>query len=182
MLSARFVSKVAIVAVRQPIRPLASVAAFLWCAGCVSTPVVEPTISPALSGVWVGEIHWSASFPADDGKTSGSKEIGLINCDGEPEFYWKEDEGYLKSTAKYEYVQNRTTHVLSFVTQPRGDDPPWIETQSWALVEVPPDGLAFSWSRSVNNRLSEVDDPERAFNQVGFGLLRKKSDDCHDTD
>jgi len=161
---------------------LAIIAAFLSCAACVTTPTGETPISPTLSGFWVGEIQWSASFPADGGRTSGSKEIAFVNCDGEPEFYWKEGDDYLKSTAKYDYVRNRTTHVLSFVTQEQGDDPRWIETQSWSLVEVPPDILFFNWSRSVDNRLSEPDDPERAFSQVGFGRLTKTPEGCEDLD
>jgi hypothetical protein len=142
----------------------------------------SPDFSPTLSGIWAGEIQWSASLPADGGRTSGSKEIVFVSCDGEPEFYWKEDDAYLKSTAKYQYVQNRTTHVLSYVAQEQGDDPGWIEAQSWSLVEVPTDTLFFTWARSVNNRLAEPDDPERAFAQVGFGLLRKTSGDCSDPD
>jgi hypothetical protein len=165
---------------RQPTGRLASIAALLSRAGCVKAPVEEPPVSPAFSGIWVGEIQWHASFPADDGKTSGAKEIGFVNCDVGPEFYWKEGDGYIKGNVKWQYLHNRTTHLFFVVTQEKSDDPSWIEAQSWTLVELPPDEIAFSWSRSVDNRHSTPDDPERTFSQVGFGRLTRTSEGCED--
>ena len=151
----------------------------LSLAGCAITPSDGQPVAPSLSGKWVGEIHWRSSLPVE-GATSGTHEVVLANCNGEPRFFWRQGDAYSRSTATYRYASSHSTHMLYFIVQAGEADPQWVETQSWALIEVPGEELKLSWSRSVNNRLSDASDPGRAFTQVGIGQLRKVSSDCGD--
>jgi hypothetical protein len=58
------------------------------------------------------------------------------------------------------------------------EDPIWVETQSFALVEFPSNTLMVSWSRSVNNRVVMDEHPLRVFLDIGMGRLHKASEDC----
>lgn len=119
----------------------------------------------------MGELHVT-------GAQSWDRELALAVCDGEPMFLVKVEKRWAVSRQKMRYERKWNSHVFSFFSEQEEKDPAWVETQSWALVEHPAGELAVSWNRSVDNRLSPADDPERVFTQVGTGKLRKTDADC----
>jgi hypothetical protein len=149
----------------------------LGLAACTTVPSDVSSVAPALNGLWMGQVTWQSSQPFE-GVSAGVIEVILSNCDGKPRFFHKGDKGYLRGPAKHRYERNRTTHLLYYIDQEDRPDPTWVESQSWALVELPSNGLLLSWSRSVNNRLADSRYPMRAFAQTGMGQLRRASSEC----
>lgn len=143
---------------------------------CATTKEASQTPGSLPTGRWEGQLHWHSSVPFE-GKTSGVLEAAFVNC-GEAVIYWKNDGVYGRGKETLRSISHLTSHIAYSVSQSRGNNPAWVETHSWALVELPSDELTVSWSRSVNNRLEDRNDPERSFAQVGIGKFRKLSENC----
>ena len=92
-------------------------------------------------------------------------------CSSAP-WHWRNS-----ATPRYEGQSGPEVHALVFVHK-APEQPGWVETQTFTVLEIGTKAAAVQWSRAVNNRSKASGAPERTFFYYGTGTFQRTRTGC----
>ena len=146
-------------------------------AACATAQDENRSKESLLNGEWQGEISW-VRLSEDNYPKSGIRKVLLAVCNGEASIRMKEDDGKYSKAISLEVRSSNEMHVLSFLRHQQSDDPSWVESQTWTIIELDSDNLQIQWSRAIRNRHLELLDPLRTIHFQGMGRMERTSREC----
>ena len=139
----------------------------------------NPDVEQLPRGLWRGGVVWQMTQAKGARGETVEGQLTYSNCTGNPRIWFAEkgkEEGRFPTAFQVRSLAG--THILSGFDMYLGDDPGWVESVAWTLVEIQPELLVARLSRSVNNRGMANDDPLKSMGSNAYAELRKISDAC----
>jgi hypothetical protein len=128
-------------------------------------------------GQWSGTVSWMATAPIS--KSMGVANIRIEVCEGYVEVFLSDPgDAEVRVTIGYNVVAGPDLYMLYRLTTADFDDPHWVEVHSYTLALREGDTADVTWTRTVNNRLSDATDPVRTFSQFGRGKATRTASSC----